>query len=280
MPHTLILGLGEVGSRLAERLLAAGHRVTGVRRGEGAPNGVQLLRADVTAPGLQLPAADYVVVLLTPGERSETGYRRTYVEGTSAILRALPAPPRHLFWASSTAVYGQDAGEWVDETSVTAPVAMNGRLLLAGEGVARTSGVPATVLRFGGLYGPGRHRLLRWVERGEPAVAAPPQWTNRLHVDDAAGLIAHLIARAEAGLDLAPIYNGVDDEPASQYEVLAWLAAAMDLPAPPFITATAAGQGKRVSNAKARASGFRCRYPDYRAGYRQLLQARRDAGLS
>lgn len=278
MAHTLIIGLGDVGCRLAGRLLAAGHRVTGVRRGEQAPAGVSLLRADVTAPGLELPAADYVVVLLTPSERGEAGYRHTFVDGTAAVLRALPMPPRRLFWASSTAVYGQDAGEWVDEASVTAPAAMNGRVLLAGERSVLASGLPATILRFGGLYGPGRHRLLHWVERGEPVLAEPPQWTNRLHVDDAAALLAHLIACDQRGEALAAIYNGVDDEPAPQHEVLAWLAAAMQRPAPPVTADASAGQGKRVRNARSRADGFHCRYPDYRAGYAQVLQARAAAG--
>lgn len=274
MTHTLIIGLGDVGSRLATRLLAAGHRVTGVRRGEAAPAGIALLRADVTAPELVLPAADYVVVLLTPSERSEAGYRCTYVDGSAAILRALPTAPRRLFWASSTAVYGQDDGAWVDEDSVTAPAAMNGRLLREGEGTVLAGEVPATVLRFGGLYGPGRHRLLRLVEQGVPVIAEPPQWSNRLHVDDAAALIAHLIACEQGGALLAGVYNGVDDEPAPQHEVLAWLAAAMRLPAPPRISATDVGQGKRVSNERARRTGFRCQYPDYRAGYAQVLQAR------
>jgi len=276
MAKILIVGAGDVGGRLARALAADGHEVIALRRRPAGLPGLRELAADVTRPeSLVLPdGLDVVVTALSPGESGAEAYRRVYVEGTRALQRALAGQRlRHQFWLSSTSVHGEDGGEVVDEDTPPHPASDTARALLDAEALVRASSWPATIVRFGGLYGPGRPRLLRWVESGRPVQCQPPLWSNRLHVEDAAGFLRHLIGLALAGRRPRALYLGVDDQPAPQHEVLAWLAGRMGLPAPPGEARPGAGQGKRCLNRALRGSGYVLRYPDYRAGYAQVLQA-------
>jgi nucleoside-diphosphate-sugar epimerase len=213
-------------------------------------------------------------------ERSDAAYQRAYVTGVARLVERLarmPAPPRRLLYVSSTSVYAQQDGEWVDETSPAEPAGFTGRRLLEGEACALAAPFPASVLRLGGIYGPGRSSLVERVRSG--ALRLPrgaPRWTNRIHRDDAAGALAHL---AELD-DTAPCHLGVDSEPAPEAEVLAWLAARLGVtlvtdeePSAGEAPRRAAGN-KRCSNARLLATGFRFRYPTYREGYAALLRER------
>lgn len=274
MAKVLIVGCGDVGGRLAVALADAGHEVHGLRRSPFALPGVRTLAGDVTDPArLRLPAAlDYVFVLLAPGESGEAAYRRVYYEGTRNVLAALQGQAlKRLFWISSSGVYGQDDGGWVDETSPVEPASPTARVLRDSEALARAGGWPATVVRLSGIYGSGRLRLVNWVQAGRPVQAAPPQWTNRIHAADAAGLLAFLLAQDAAGVALAATYLGTDNEPAPQHEVLDWLADRLGLPRVPHEEKPEGGRNKRLSNARLLALGYRLQYPHYRAGYAEVL---------
>ena len=151
--------LGYVGAALARRLVAAGHEVVGLRRRPVAIPGVRvvaldLLRGEVL--GALPDGMDRVVYAVSAGGGDEAAYRAAYVTGlanlTSELARRGERPARLVF-TSSTGVYGQSDGEWVDEASPTAPTHFSGRILLEGESLALASGVPAVVLRLGGIYG-------------------------------------------------------------------------------------------------------------------------------
>ncbi|MES2918827.1 MAG: SDR family oxidoreductase [Pseudomonadota bacterium] len=274
MAKVLIVGCGDVGSRLAVELAAAGHTVHGLRRQPFALPGVRMLAGDVTVPAtLKFPGGlEYVFVLLAPGESGEAAYRRVYYEGTKNVLAALAGQSlRRLFWISSSSVYGQDDGSEVDETSPAQPATATARVLLESEQLLRTGVWPATVVRLSGIYGSGRLRLLDWVRAGRPVQADPVQWTNRIHAADAAGLLAFLMAQDRDGVMLADTYLGTDSAPAPQHEVLDWLAERLQLPRVPRETKPGAGRNKRLRNARLLGLGYRLRYPDYRAGYAAML---------
>ena len=177
--------------------------------------------------------------------------------------------PRLIF-VSSTAVYAQDAGEWVTETTPAAPPAFNGRVLLAAEREldAHAGGL---VLRLSGLYGPGREALLRKARAGE---ANRPQWTNRIHVDDAAAALAHLLALPTP----QRLHLGNDDRPALESEVQAWVREHEGLP--PVDAVAAPVSGRRVANTRLRASGWAPMHPDFRSGYAPLLASSRAGGAA
>jgi nucleoside-diphosphate-sugar epimerase len=249
-----------------------------LRRSEAPPPpGARAFRADLTVPGAldALPAADLAFYTAAADERSDGAYRRAYVDGVARLIERLArqsAPPRRLLFTSSTAVYGQQDGEWVDEASATEPADFGGRRLLEGEALVAAAPFPGTVLRLGGIYGPGRRSL---IERARSLATGGPTFTNRIHRDDAAGALAHLARLPAAG----PCYVGVDSEPATEADVLAWLARRLGAPvaatpsaAPP--APRRARGSKRCRNALLVASGYRFRYPSYREGYEALLDGR------
>ncbi|TNJ35358.1 NAD-dependent epimerase/dehydratase family protein [Arenimonas terrae] len=259
----VIAGAGDVGGRLALRRADMGNDVIALRRRELAmAPGIRTLRADLASgEGLaRLPRrVDALVFCAAPDQRDEAAYRALYLDGLRRLMDACEAP--RLIFVSSTAVYGQDAGEWVDEASPAEPPAFNGRVLRQAEEALAPHG-GGIALRLSGLYGPGREMMLRKARAGEPG---RPHWTNRLHVDDAAAALSHLL---DADAPHA-CYVGSDDLPALESEVLDWLRSKQGLPAVP--AATGAVTGRRLRNARLRASGWAPAHPDYRAGYGALL---------
>lgn len=257
--RVLVAGCGDVGARLAMRLRDAGDQVAALSRsGRGVPDGVAWLRADLTDPSTLagLPGGwDAVVFLPAPDRRDPASYRALFVDGLRHLLDALATPPARLLYVSSTAVYGEDAGEWVDEDTPPRPPAFNGALLLEGEALAHARVPGATVVRLTGLYGPGRDRMRRLAQAGEPGQA---RWSNRIHVDDAAAALAHVLGLACP----ATLYLASDDHPAREAELLAWLRGDA---APAF--ARGGESGRRVRNARLRASGWQPAFPDFRSGY-------------
>ena len=280
----LVAGCGYVGSRLAERLVSAGHRVLGLRRSvEGLPAGVVGLAADLTDPTAldALPEEiDLVAYTAAASAPTDGAYEQAYVRGPENLLSALTrrgARVGRVVFTSSTSVYGQQDGSWVDEASPTEPTDSTGQRLLEGERVFSAGPFPACVIRLGGIYGPGRTRLIDDVAAGGARRPAAPRWTNRIHRDDCAGAIAHLLLN-EAGAP--PVTIGVDHEPADLADVLDWIARRLGV-APPRPASAADGApsrpergGKRCSNARLVAAGYRFAFPTYREGYEALIRAR------
>lgn len=261
----VVAGAGDVGGRLAARLARDGVEVLALRRRppQDLAPGVQGIQADLaTGEGLsglpRQPAA--LVFCAAPDQRDETAYRALYVDGLSRLL-ATCDPPRVVF-VSSTAVYGEHRGEWVDESTPANPVAFNGRVLRQAERLL-DGRAGATCLRLSGIYGPGRTSMLRRAFTGEPGSR---RWGNRIRVEDAAAALVHLLALAAP----APLYLGSDSLPALDTEVLAWIreqVGQLPVPAP----SDGPVQGRRVRNEALRASGWSPVFPDYRAGYGPLI---------
>lgn len=273
MARVLLAGCGDLGTRLGQRLLTQGHDVWGLRRTpSGFPAGLKPLSGDLTKPqSLTLPAdLNWVIYTAAPSQRDEESYRRTYVDGLATILEQSRSPNlQRVVFCSSTAVYGQDDGSWVDEDSATVPADYRGQVLLEAEALvheqrAQAQTVLASVIRLSGIYGPGRTYLLRRA-REESPLANGGRCTNRIHIDDAAALFAQILAIE----DPASCYVGVDNEPSRLDETLGWLRGELGLPAAP--TTGGPSLGKRCRNRLARATGWEPVYPTYREGYRSLL---------
>ncbi|MBW2162030.1 MAG: SDR family oxidoreductase [Deltaproteobacteria bacterium] len=260
----LIAGCGDVGNALATRLLADGCKVWGVRRRvEALARGVQPWRIDLTdresfsAP----PAAfDYLFYTASADRRDEDHYRSVYVDGLRDLLSALrdaDCPLRRVFFTSSTAVYGQSKGEWVDESSATEPSA-----------IVREAPETGINVRLSGIYGPGRTRLARKVRDAEATATA--SWTNRIHVDDCAGALHHLMRLGNP----EDLYLGSDDEPVTTADVVAWLSTELGVPAPaPAPTENQPERlNKRCRNARLREAGYQFEYPSFREGYRPIVR--------
>jgi nucleoside-diphosphate-sugar epimerase len=280
----LIAGCGFVGTRLGLDLAEEGHEVWGLRREPGGlPAPIRPVRADLTEPetlqGLPDPL-DLVFFTAAPDRHDDEGYRDLYVEGLRNVLRALTEQaqrPRRVLFTSSTAVYAQRNGEWVDEDSPTEPRTFAGRRLLQAERLLQASPFPSVVVRLAGIYGPGRGRLLQSVRDGTAAYAeGTPVYTNRIHRDDCAAVLRHLATVAEP----LPLYVAVDHEPVDNGTVLRWLAEQLGAPPPGVRPASELqswerGSSKRCGNDRLLQSGYRFRFPTFRDGYGAMLKEAR-----
>jgi nucleoside-diphosphate-sugar epimerase len=268
----LVAGAGDVGTRVARRLVADGHQVFALRRGEGpAGDGVGWLRGDLTRPDTLagLPPVDAVVYAPTPDAREEAAYRAIFVDGLRHLVEALPRAPRRTVFVSSSAVYGDHGGGWANEATPPAPSGFNGRVLLEAEAWLASRDIGGVSMRPAGLYGPGRTHLLERLREGKAAVPRGREvYANRIHVDDAAAALVLVL-----GLDKpAPVYVGVDDTPLPIDVLYDHLAGMLGAPLPADGPGPAGVGNKRLSNALLREAGFRCAWPDARDGYASLIR--------
>lgn len=274
--RVLIAGCGYVGSELGRRLHAQGHQVWGLRRNPSdLPDGVEPLAADLLDPELArvLPPAEMVVYAAASDGGTPEAYRAIYVDGVRNIVTQLQkrdGPPVERFiFVSSTGVYGDADGDWVDEDTDTEPDSFRGTEVLAGETVTLAAPFPSLVLRLGGIYGPGRDRLLRMVAQGQARCPGDgPIWSNRIHRDDAAQALFHLLQIP----DFKPIYVGVDDRPTPLCTVYREVARMLDAPEPEVDPTRGRDRSnKRCSNRGLRESGFTFQYPSFREGYGAMI---------
>jgi len=302
----LLAGCGDLGTEAGLRFAAAGHRVVGWRRSpEKLPAAIEGVAADLGSAELPPIPADTtaVVVAIAADSPTEEAYSAAYVDGLSNVLDAVLASGanvRRVLFVSSTAVYGDAGGGWIDERTTPEPGGFSGRIIREAEELLhsrlRGTGITPVVLRLGGIYGPGRTRLIDQVRGGTAVIPAASRFTNRIHRDDAAAAIVHLCTM---GTVPAAVYLGVDNEPAELGDVLEFLAAELGLPAPAAESTGAAGAAsgggtgasasggttgasaaggepsrggnKRASNGLIRSTGFEFQYPSFREGYRAVL---------
>ena len=272
----LIAGCGDLGERVARLLLQRGDEVYALRRHPpGADDGIRWLAADLTCPETlaALPSGFQQLVYLPASKtREPDAYRAVYLDGLRNVLGALDgASLQRVLFVSSSGVYGEHGDAWVDETTPPAPQGFNGHVLWEAEQWLSHQPIETVVLRLAGLYGPGRLQLIDRLRAGQMrAPRVQRHWANRMHVEDAAAAIVHLLGLR----DPLPVYVGVDDTPLPLDVLYDHLAALID--APPVLDGPGpAGVGsKRLSNARLRASGFQLRWPDSREGYAACLRDR------
>ncbi len=285
----LFVGCGDIAVRSIEQLGASNtwQALAMRRQPQLLPTGIDGVAGDVRdsvhlSTVLDQHSIDAMVVTLSPDQMSDEGYYSTYVEGAKSIVKAIGLSGRRpalVLWVSSTGVYGQCQGEWVDESSAVEPSSFRGKRLLEAESIVHGLNVPSVVVRFSGIYGPGRERLIRQVKSGEIVSETPCHWTNRIHSEDCAGTIVHLLGQFCSGAELQNLYVATDNLPAPAYEVQHWLANELGLPqeAGSAGNMTEAGSNKskagnrRCRNQRLRQNGFEFRYPTFREGYRALL---------
>jgi nucleoside-diphosphate-sugar epimerase len=278
MSKTLIVGCGDIGYQLAIQLCHKGHVVTALkRRPLDATPPFEVFLADIRQPqSLQGLAVDFdtMVFIVSPDGRDAASYQALFHDGLRNVLEHFAqagSSPRVLM-VSSTSVYGQQTGEWVDETSPTEPDSATARCLVAAERLLEQYDTSHCVIRFSGIYGPGRTWLLRRAASDEPIQHQPPSYTNRIHVDDCVGVLLFLLEKHWKGTPLQACYLASDDEPVPLWDVMLWLKRRLGQPPPQALPHTdCAPQNKRCCNARLKALGYRFRYPGYQDGYDKLL---------
>ena len=280
--RVLIVGCGYVGLPLGVELVRQGHEVFGLRRSVAADAelkrvGITPLLADITQPeSLKNLPRDFDWVVNCAASGGADNYRKIYLEGNRNLVAWLgQSPPKKFIYTSSTSVYAQNDGSIVTETSPTEPDASTSKVLVETEkfllGTVADRQFPVIILRVAGIYGPARGHSFKQFLRGEARIEGDgARWLNMIHRDDLIGSIIAALARGVPG----EIYNAADNEPVSQLKFFEWLAAELQQPMPPRVTAEAETwrkrgvTNKRVSNAKLRAElKYEFQFPDFRAGY-------------
>lgn len=272
----LVIGCGYLGQRVAVRWQQQGHRVLALtRRPHRADQfrqlGLQPIVGDVLDPASlqQLPRVGSVVYCVGYDRGAGKSMREVYVDGLRNVLAALPVVDRFLY-VSSTGVYGQCHGEDVDETAATDPQEESGQVVLEAEHVLRQSRPDALLLRFAGIYGPGRLIRRQAIEAGELLVGDPEKWLNLIQVEDGAEAVLAAEARAQAG----QIYNVCDDRPARRREFYTHLARLLGAPEPRFVAPRPdqplpghERTHRRILNGRLREEiGLQLRYPSHLEG--------------
>ncbi len=275
MAKILIVGCGDLGTAIANRLVDEKYEVIGLRRSLQTLPQMQMLQGDVTdASSLQALVAlmpEIVIYCVAASGQTDAAYQAQYVTGLKNILASQSRNQQlqHVFFVSSTRVYGQETTAILDESITALPADFGGERLLEAEHLLSSLPCNATTLRLSGIYGPGRLRMIN-LAKSPQQWPSKNSWSNRIHRDDAADFVVLLVQRILSEQAIAPCYIVTDSKPVSQYEVLTWLAKKMQLALPGNSSVEAQG-GKRLSNQLMLSSGFQLRYPDFSVGYQALI---------
>lgn len=264
------IGAGDLAQRTLPYLNQKNWQSTAVNRSGQATNFQSTLAADVTTTASlsTLPAATHIVYSATPGGRTPENYAAVYETGLINLLENIDKNTlKHFVFISSTAVYGPHP-DAQDELSPLSPPAFNGEALLKAEAFLRAElGDKLTVIRFTGLYGPGRNYLFNRLREGKVTVnPAADNYANRIHIEDAARVCAHVLQLPAP----ADCYLGTDNTPLAISQLYKHIAQRLGVTAP-TLDSNLAYDSKHFSNQRLLQSGFDFLYPNTLQGYDALL---------
>ncbi|WP_028031922.1 SDR family oxidoreductase [Gemmobacter nectariphilus] len=276
MKTLLSLGHGYSADALARRLIPQGWQVIGTTRDAGKAaalraRGIEPLIWPVDSLAPALARASHVLVSMAPGPEGDPVLARHREE-----LRQ--ARPDWVGYLSTTGVYGDHQGGWVDETTPLTPATARGLARMRAEAEWQALGLPLHIFRLAGIYGPGRGPFEKVRNGTARRIIKPGQVFSRVHVADIAQVLEASITRPNPGA----VYNVCDDDPAPPEEVLTHAAALLGLPPPPEESWDTAeltpmarsfyAESKRVRNDRIKDElGVRLIHPDYRSGLAALL---------
>lgn len=277
MTQVLIVGCGDLGGEVANQLTQLGIKTMGARRSASSLNDSNVIQIDVTQPdsleSLQYIQPQILIYCVAANGQTDEQYKAHYVDGLKNVLATQVANTKlqHVFFVSSTRVYGQITNVLLDESVEAIPADFGGERLLEAENLLKTLSCGATVLRLSGIYGMNRLRMIN-LAKSPKSWPSQNSWSNRIHRDDAAAFIVFLVRQVFAGHQVHNCYIVTDSAPASQHEVLTWIANQMKQ-IPPQQALEAVSGGKRLSNQRLLATGFRLQYPDFKVGYQSILSS-------
>jgi nucleoside-diphosphate-sugar epimerase len=272
-PIALLLACGKLSQRVGTDLLRQGYRVIAVRRNPPQNSELEWISADLTDASAiaALPeAVELLIYTPSPSRQQPDSYQLMYAQLATQLVQRYQRSThlRRALLISSTRVYEERGGEWVDENTPVQAASSQSQSVIDAEKIWLT-GFPeqGCVLRLAGIYGPGREWQIRRLLAQQPIQFAPPSYTNRIHEQDAANLMTFLLRQPSLPYDL---YLGVDDDPVAEGELFRWLADKFKTHVPPALTG-ASQQNKRCSNARIKSLGFLFDYPSFREGYSAIL---------
>lgn len=275
----LFAGCGDIGTRSATRLASDFDCFGLKRKPQTLPGFISPIAGSMTDLDLMVEVLnqdfDVLVATLTPDGFNPEAYQRAYVDSAKILASAMAfasSVPKLVIWVSSTSVYGHCNGDWVDELSPTTAQSFSGKLLLEAEQQITALPCATVIVRFSGIYGPGRTRMLDQIIAGKGRPAQPQQWSNRIYSEDCAGVLAHLVRAFDTGKELESLYIATDCAPVTQHDLRIWLAEQLEVELKDEIVEQKAI--RRCSNQRLLNSGYEFLYPSYKEGYQSLIEAR------
>lgn len=266
--HILFIGYGKTSWRVAKQLFEQGHQITTISQSAKMDEYATHLIQDVHQLNLaHIPPIDWVYVLLSPNESTPEAYQRVYVDSVQPISKALKQHPvQKVVVVSSTRVYGENHGERIDDEAETKPNDEQGRLLLKMEQLWQQAYPSASIIiRPTGIYGTSVARMLKLAEKTKTYPNL--HWSNRIHIDDLANFLAHLLHVEHAEKS----YIVSNNQPSLLHETIQWFQRQLHLPE--LVLQSDGCSGKRIYATRMAEMGFQLQHKDCFEDYLEMLGA-------
>lgn len=273
----LIIGCGQLGFSIVNNADSDVFKLYGFSRSlRKSPASIEMHQVDIlkteAIDAIKLVNPEIIIYAVSADTQSIESYQDHYVLGLKKTYEAILELDhfKHLFFVSSTRVYGQKTTKILSELDIAEPSDYGGEALMEAEMVARQLKDKATILRLSGIYGPNRKRMIQLAQSNPGNWPATNNWSNRIHEEDAARFIVFLMKRIMMQESIEPLYLVTDGVPTKQYDVLTWIRNRLQL-ATDTIELPILESGKQLQSVLLNQTGFVLKYPDFTYGYEAII---------
>jgi len=273
----LIIGCGQLGFSIVKNADSDVFKLYGFSRSlRKSPASIEMHQVDILKTEaidvIKLINPEIIIYAVSADTQSIDSYQDHYVVGLKKTYEAILKLDhfKHLFFVSSTRVYGQKTTKILSELDIAEPSDYGGEALMEAETVARQLKDKATILRLSGIYGPNRKRMIQLAQSNPGNWPATNNWSNRIHEEDAARFIVFLMKRIMMKEFIEPLYLVTDGVPTKQYDVLTWIRNRLQLTTD-TIELPILESGKQLQSVLLNQTGFVLKYPDFTYGYEAII---------
>jgi nucleoside-diphosphate-sugar epimerase len=273
----LIIGCGQLGFSIVNNADPDVFKLYGFSRSlRKSPASIEMHQVDIlkteAIDAIKLINPEIIIYAVSADTQSIESYQDHYVVGLKKTYEAILELDhfKHLFFVSSTRVYGQKTTKILSELDIAEPSDYGGEALMEAETVARQLKDKATILRLSGIYGPNRKRMIQLAQSNPGNWPATNNWSNRIHEEDAARFIVFLMKRIMMKESIEPLYLVTDGVPTKQYDVLTWIRNRLQLTTD-TIELPILESGKQLQSVLLNQTGFVLKYPDFTYGYEAII---------
>ena len=273
----LIIGCGQLGFSIVNNADSDVFKLYGFSRSlRKSPASIEMHQVDILKTEaidvIKLINPEIIIYAVSADTQSIESYQDHYVVGLKKTYEAILELDhfKHLFFVSSTRVYGQKTTKILSELDIAEPSDYGGEALMEAETVARQLKDKATILRLSGIYGPNRKRMIQLAQSNPGNWPATNNWSNRIHEEDAARFIVFLMKRIMMKESIEPLYLVTDGVPTKQYDVLTWIRNRLQLTTD-TIELPILESGKQLQSVLLNQTGFVLKYPDFTYGYEAII---------
>ena len=273
----LIIGCGQLGFSIVNNADSDVFKLYGFSRSlRKSPASIEMHQVDIlkteAIDAIKLVNPEIIIYAVSADTQSIESYQDHYVLGLKKTYEAILELDhfKHLFFVSSTRVYGQKTTKILSELDIAEPSDYGGEALMEAETVARHLKDKATILRLSGIYGPNRKRMIQLAQSNPGNWPATNNWSNRIHEEDAARFIVFLMKRIMMNESIEPLYLVTDGVPTKQYDVLTWIRNRLQLTTD-TIELPILESGKQLQSVLLNQTGFVLKYPDFTYGYEAII---------